>query len=88
MTEMHNGPREHFDVIVVGGGDSGLAAAIKARTQGRSVVQLEKNPRLGGTTSLSVGSINATNTRHQLDAGILDSPSDHCADMPLFALNS
>ena len=76
---------ENFDVVVVGGGGAGLSAAIEARTLGRRVVLLEKNPRLGGTTALSVGSITATNTRHQIDLGILDSPSDHCDDMPLFA---
>jgi succinate dehydrogenase/fumarate reductase flavoprotein subunit len=76
---------ERFDVIVVGGGGSGLAAAIEARSQGRRVVLLEKNARVGGTTALSVGSISATNTPHQLRAGIHDSPRDHRDDMPLFA---
>lgn len=76
---------EIFDVVVVGGGGSGLAAAIEARTLNRRVVLLEKNPRVGGTTALSVGSISATNTPLQLAAGIKDSPADHLADMPLFA---
>lgn len=74
-----------FDVIVVGGGGTGLAAAIEATSTGRSAVLLEKNPSLGGTTGLSVGSITATNTPHQLAAGILDSPRDHFDDMPGFA---
>ncbi|MDP7488628.1 MAG: FAD-dependent oxidoreductase, partial [Alphaproteobacteria bacterium] len=56
---------EIFDVIVVGGGGSGLAAALSAREAGRSVVLLEKNPALGGTTGLSIGSITATATPHQ-----------------------
>ena len=34
---------------------------------------------------MSVGSITATNTPHQLAAGILDSPRDHFDDMPGFA---
>jgi flavin-dependent dehydrogenase len=38
---------ESFDVAVVGGGRSGLAAAIEAARFGRSVVLLEKNPALG-----------------------------------------
>ena len=33
------------DVVVIGGGGAGLAAAIEARSLGRSVVLLEKNPR-------------------------------------------
>ena len=74
-----------FDVIVVGGGGTGLAAAIEATSTGRTAVLLEKNPSLGGTTGLSVGSITATNTPHQLAAGILDSPGDHFEDMPGFA---
>ncbi len=76
---------EIFDVIVVGGGGSGLAAALSAREAGRSVVLLEKNPALGGTTGLSIGSITATATPHQIAAGIKDRPQDHFSDMPKFA---
>jgi fumarate reductase flavoprotein subunit len=76
---------EAFDVVVVGGGGAGLAAAIEARATGRSVVLLEKNERLGGSTAWSIGSISATLTPHQLRRGILDSPADHWADMSGFA---
>ena len=48
---------ETFDVVVVGGGGAGLAAAIEARASGCSVVLLEKNERLGGSTAWSIGSI-------------------------------
>lgn len=72
------------DVIVVGGGGSGLAAAIEARSIGREVVLLEKNPKLGGSTARSVGSVTATNTPHQLRKGILDCTDDHFHDMGLF----
>jgi succinate dehydrogenase/fumarate reductase flavoprotein subunit len=74
-----------FDVVVVGGGGAGLAAAIEARTGGREVVLLEKNVKLGGSTAWSVGSITSTGTPHQLRAGIQDRPQDHFEDMPLFA---
>ncbi|HEY7758981.1 MAG TPA: FAD-dependent oxidoreductase [Burkholderiales bacterium] len=74
-----------FDVVVIGGGGSGLAAAIEARTAGREVVLLEKNAKLGGSTAWSVGSITSTGTPHQLRAGIQDRPQDHYDDMPLFA---
>lgn len=91
-TKRESGPREAAipgelivaDVVVVGGGGSGLAAAIEARTLGRKVVLVEKNPTLGGSTGRSVGSITATNTPHQLRKGILDSPDDHFEDMGKF----
>lgn len=73
------------DVIVVGGGGSGLAAASGAADAGRSVVLLEKNPRLGGSTALSVGSISATGTPHQARAGITDNTEHHYEDMLKFA---
>ena len=74
-----------FDVVVVGGGGAGLAAAIEARAAGAQVVLLEKNDKLGGSTARSVGSVTATQTPHQLRAGIDDNPHDHWADMPAFA---
>ena len=73
------------DVVVVGGGGTGLAAAIAARSHGRSVLLLEKNPKLGGSTAWSIGSITATGTPHQRRQGIEDTPDAHFADMPLFA---
>lgn len=76
---------EAFDVVVVGGGGAGLAAAIEARAAGATVVLLEKNARLGGSTSWSIGSITSTGTPHQRKRGIVDSPADHWADMPGFA---
>jgi succinate dehydrogenase/fumarate reductase flavoprotein subunit len=74
-----------FDVVVVGGGGAGLAAAIEARAAGRSVVLLEKNPALGGSTAWSIGSVSSTQTPHQQKHGIVDCPADHWADMPGFA---
>lgn len=73
-----------YDVVVIGGGGSGLAAAIEAATLGRTVALLEKDSKLGGTTARSVGSISATNTPHQLRNGILDSTEDHFEDLKKF----
>ena len=70
--------------MVVGGGGSGLAAAIEARSLGRSVILLEKTEKLGGSTAWSVGSVTATSTPHQLARGIKDCPDHHFEDIGLF----
>jgi succinate dehydrogenase/fumarate reductase flavoprotein subunit len=77
-------PAVEADVVVVGGGGSGLAAAIEAASLGRRVVLLEKHTHLGGTTGRSIGSVTATNTPHQLRKSILDSPDHHLEDLNLF----
>ncbi len=46
------------DVVIVGGGTAGLAAAIGAATEGASVIVLEKNYMTGGTGALSSARMN------------------------------
>lgn len=77
-------PRLETDVVVVGGGGAGLAAAIEAAQARARVILLEKNPALGGTTRLSVGSVSACGTPHQRRQGIVDSPEAFMEDMALF----
>lgn len=76
---------DDYDVVVVGGGGAGLAAAIEARERGATVLLLEKNPKLGGSTAWSIGSVSSSQTPHQRAKGIDDNPGDHWADMPGFA---
>jgi fumarate reductase flavoprotein subunit len=76
---------EAADVVIVGGGGAGLTAALAAARLGRRVIVVEKNPAVGGTTALSVGSITATCTPQQTAAGIDDDPQAHFEDMAVFA---
>jgi tricarballylate dehydrogenase len=60
---MPAGPRRStFDVVVIGGGNAGLAAALSARETGRRVVVLEKAPRTraGGNSFFTAGAIRTT----------------------------
>jgi len=76
---------EVVDVLVVGGGGAGLAAAIEAAGAGAQVTLLEKNDAPGGSTAWSIGSVSASQTPHQRAQGIADTPLAHWEDMPGFA---
>ncbi|MFY9636428.1 MAG: FAD-dependent oxidoreductase, partial [Cellulosimicrobium cellulans] len=43
------------DVLVIGSGVAGMAAALKAASQGLSVIVAEKEQYFGGTTAISAG---------------------------------
>jgi succinate dehydrogenase/fumarate reductase flavoprotein subunit len=73
-----------FDVIVVGGGGSGLATAVSAAQNGASVIVFEKRPELGGTTGIAIGSFTANRTVYQRKEGIEDNPDNHEKDAGLF----
>jgi glycine/D-amino acid oxidase-like deaminating enzyme len=75
------------DVVVVGAGGAGLAAAVTAARHGLSVLLIEKGQRVGGTTALSVGSLMAAGSSQQKAAGISDSPQAHAADLAAEAAN-
>lgn len=64
------------DIVVVGGGLAGVSAAIKARENGASVILIEKQDVMGGSSALSGGGIGATETAVQQEYGI----EDHNAD--------
>jgi fumarate reductase flavoprotein subunit len=69
------------DVLVIGAGACGLAAAIAAHDAGASVAIVEKRERPGGNSSLSTGSVPAANSRFQREAGLEDSPDKLVADL-------
>jgi len=64
------------DVVVVGAGLAGLAAATEALEEGASVILLEKKPAQGGSSAISTGSILCTGSKLQAQAGVKDSPAD------------
>lgn len=46
--------KNHYDIIVVGGGVAGVAAAIAASRKGKSVLLIEKSVMLGGLATLGL----------------------------------
>lgn len=56
---------EEYDVVVVGSGGAGMAAAVEASDSNMSVLILEKAGIPGGTTNLSGGVIQASGTKYQ-----------------------
>jgi urocanate reductase len=77
------------DVVIIGAGVSGLAAAITARDHGVSVIAVEENYDIGGRGILSGGRLhlgggNAMQQKH----GIKDTPDQVYADWVRFDANS
>ncbi|MCC8957355.1 FAD-dependent oxidoreductase [Bradyrhizobium sp. Pear77] len=64
------------DVLVMGTGAAGSAAALTARDAGLDVIMLEKEPVFGGTTAYSGGWIWAPCSPHAKAAGIEDDLDD------------
>jgi fumarate reductase flavoprotein subunit len=69
------------DVLVIGAGACGLAAAIAAHDAGAEVAIIEKLNRPGGNSALSTGSVPAAGTRFQREAGIADSTQRFIEDL-------
>lgn len=69
------------DVIVIGSGFAGLAAALEAVEQGRSVMLLEKMPAFGGNSAINGGAFAVAGSPLQAKEGIKDSPELMLQDM-------
>ncbi|KAF1298465.1 flavocytochrome c [Enterococcus sp. JM4C] len=65
--------KDSYDVVIVGAGGAGMAAAIQAKEAGANPVILEKMPVAGGNTSKASAGMNASETKFQKDQGIEDS---------------
>lgn len=72
---------EEFDVIVVGSGFAGLAAAIEAKQAGSSAVVLEKMRVPGGNSIINGGVFAVAGSPKQEAEGIKDSPELLLEDM-------
>ena len=57
------------DVVILGAGAAGLSAALEASNAGASVVVLEKQGIVGGSTTRSGGKLVAAGTKQQEEAG-------------------
>ncbi len=75
------------DVVIIGSGFAGLAAAIEAAETGASVIVIEKMKAPGGNSMISDGGIAAASTSFQKKAGIVDSPEMMYQDMANAGLN-
>ena len=64
---------ETVDIIVVGSGFAGLAAAIEAKNAGANVIVLEKMAVFGGNSAINGGILTATGCPQQKLHGIKDS---------------
>lgn len=53
------------DVIVIGAGGAGLAAAVSAHENGASVIVVEKMPKVGGNTIISGAAFNTSDAERQ-----------------------
>ena len=71
---------ETVDVVVVGAGGAGLAAAIMAQTHSVQTLILEKMPYVGGNTRLA-DAFNAVDPVEQSLIGVKDSPEKHAQQM-------
>ena len=68
-------------VVIVGAGAAGMAAALRASQLESEVLLLEKSVRRGCNSELSGGLLQAAGTRFQAELGIAEGPEDMMADI-------
>ncbi len=67
------------DVLIIGAGAAGLAAALAAHEAGARVAVIDKGDRLGGTAAISGGIVWIANNPQMQAAGLADSPEEALA---------
>ena len=72
---------EQADVVVLGGGPGGCAAALTAARRGAKTILLEALDRVGGNAARSTGYMAFADFGAQHEVGIQDSPQNYLADM-------
>jgi len=86
-TELPKKWDEEADVVIIGSGFAGLAAAIEAKNAGSSVAILEKMRVAGGNSIINGGVVAAAGSPFQAEKGIKDSPELLLKDMLKAGLN-
>lgn len=74
-------PVRQADVVVIGAGACGLAAALAARDAGAGVLVIEQDDQARGTTSMTWGMLPGAGTRYQRALDIDDTPERYAADI-------
>ncbi|MDF2843815.1 MAG: flavocytochrome c [Herbinix sp.] len=65
------------DVVVIGAGGAGMAAAVTANQAGKTVIVIEKASKMGGNTILSGGALNAVDEGSETALANNDSVENH-----------
>lgn len=68
------------EIVIIGAGGAGMAAAIMVQQADKDFVILEKMPYVGGNTTKATGGMNAAETHYQKEQGIEDSVELFAAD--------
>lgn len=77
-----------WDLVVVGGGNAGMPAAIFAAQRGARVLIVDPAAQLGGTLHLSSGQMSAAGTKLQRAQGIADTAQSHYDDIMRISNNT
>lgn len=70
---MRINPQKVYDLLIIGAGGAGLAAAVEAKQQGVHPIIIEKMPSVRGNTGSASAGMNASETRFQKAQNIHDS---------------